>query len=73
MQQMGDYTKLLQIANSPAGQQLISMLQNSDADALQQAVRSASAGNYTTAMESLSGLLQDPKVTALLKQLGGEL
>ena len=38
MQQMGDYTKLLQIANSPAGQQLISMLQNSDADALQQAV-----------------------------------
>ena len=53
-------------AESPAGQQLMAMLQKSDSEA----VRQAQAGNYEDAMKRLSGFLQTPEAQRLLKNLG---
>jgi len=53
-------------AQSPAGQQLMAMLQRSDSEA----VRQAQAGNYEDAMKRLSGFLQTPEAQRLLKDLG---
>lgn len=53
-------------AESPAGKQLIAMLQHKDSEA----VRQAQAGNYNEAMRRLSGFLQTPEAQQLLKDLG---
>ena len=53
-------------AQSPAGQQLMSMLQQQNGEA----VRQAQAGNYDEAMKQLSGFLQTPEAQRLLKDLG---
>ncbi len=53
-------------AQSPAGQQLMAMLQQSNSDAVHQ----AQAGNYEEAMKQLSGFLQTPEAQRLLKELG---
>ena len=53
-------------AESPAGQQLMAMLQRADSEA----VRQARAGNYEDAMKRLSGFLQTPEAQQLLKNLG---
>ena len=53
-------------AQSPAGQQLMALLQQSDVEA----VRQAQAGNYEDAMKRLSGFLQTPEAKRLLKELG---
>lgn len=69
MQQTPDYAQLMKLAQSPAGQQLIAMLQHSGGDALQSAMNKASAGDYSQAKKLASSLLTDPKARALLKQL----
>lgn len=61
---------ILKIAASPAGQQLIRMLQQSGGEDLQQAAKKAAAGDYNSAKQAISGLLQDPQVKKLLEQLG---
>ena len=61
----------LRLAKSPAGQQLLAMLQNSDSDRLQQAASQAAAGDFAQASKTLSSLMASPDVQALLKQLGG--
>ena len=53
-------------AESPAGRQLMSMLQQQNGEA----VRQAQAGNYNEAMKQLSGFLQTPEAQRLLKDLG---
>ena len=53
-------------AESPAGRQLISLLQHSDGEA----VRQAQAGNYEAAMKRLSGFLATEEAKQLLKNLG---
>ena len=53
-------------AESPAGRQLMAMLQQKDSEA----VRQAQAGNYEDAMKQLSGFLQTPEAQRLLKDLG---
>lgn len=62
----------MRMAQSPAGQQLLSMLQQKNTDELQQAMAQASTGNYTAAQKLLTELMQDPKAMALLSQLGGK-
>lgn len=64
-----DMTELMRLAQSPAGQQLIALLQRSGGTKLQSAVSSASAGNYDAAREALSSLLSTAEAQALLKQL----
>ena len=61
----------MRLANSPAGKQLISMLQQQNQAELQKAMANAASGNYDAARSALSSLLDDPAVKALLKQMGG--
>lgn len=60
------------MANTPAGKQLISILQKSNAVDLKQAMADASEGNYEKAKSALEPLLSSPEVQALLRQLGGK-
>jgi len=61
----------LRLVESPAGQQLLALLQRSDGTQLQKAADMCAAGNYESARQTLSPLLNSPQVQALLKQLGG--
>lgn len=72
MQSMPDMSQLLKLARSPAGQQLISLLQKNGGNELQTAIAQASLGNYEQAKNTLSSLFSDPETKALLKQLEGE-
>lgn len=69
MQQSPDLTQLKKLAQSSAGQQLLSLLQRSGGEALQSAVAKASAGDYGEAQSILSSLLSTPEAQALLKQM----
>lgn len=60
----------LRLAKSPAGQQLIRMLQQNGGDALQTAVEKAAAGDYAQAKQMLSALLESPDIQNLLEQMG---
>ena len=62
----------LRLARSQTGQQLLSLLRSQNADALQQAMGQAAAGNYENAAATMAALLADPKASALLAQLGRE-
>lgn len=57
--------------NSPAGQQLKSLLQNADSAALRQAMEQASAGDLTKARDALTPLLSSPEIRKLIQQFGG--
>ena len=61
----------LRLAKSPAGQQLLAMLQRNDKGQLKQAMNQAATGDYTQAKETLSTLLSSPEAKKLLEQLGG--
>lgn len=62
---------VLHLAKSPAGQQLYTMLQQTDSTAMQQAAEAVSAGDYTKAEQALRHLLSSPETKELLKSLGG--
>lgn len=64
-----DYAQLLRLAQSPEGQQLWKLLQQSGGNALRQAASAASAGNMQQAKDLLSSLLQAPEAEELLKKL----
>ena len=61
---------LIRIANSPAGQRLMDLLQSNGGSALQQAMAEAAAGDYRQAKAMLNSLLKDPEAKSLLEQLG---
>jgi hypothetical protein len=58
-------------AKSPAGQQLMQMLRQKNDPNLNRAAQLAASGKAADARQALSGLLSDPDIQALLKQLGG--
>lgn len=58
------------LASSATAQQLLTMLQQKDAQAFSQAAQQAQKGNYAAASQSLNQILSDPDVQKLLKQLG---
>ena len=62
---------IMVLANSPAGKQLISLLQQSDPSTIRAAVEQASAGDYMQAKKALEPLLASDEVKHLIKQLGG--
>lgn len=74
MDNQGNFSmqEAMRLANSPAGRQLIAMLQQQNNADLQKAMSSAASGDYTQAKNALSSLLSDPKAVELLKQLGGK-
>ena len=63
--------QVYRIANSEAGKNLIKLLQSKNSPQLSDAARLAVSGNAAQAKSALSGLLADPEIQALLKQLGG--
>ena len=60
----------MRFAKSPAGQQLIAMLQQADHSQIQKAMSQASAGDYNDAQKTLSQILSSPEAQKLIKQLG---
>lgn len=64
-----DMNEILRLARSPAGQQLVALLQRNGGEELEKALSNASAGNYDAARQSISSLLRAPEVQAILKQL----
>ena len=60
---------IMRLANSPAGQQLIAMLQKQNNPEFRQAATQAASGNYSQAKKTVQTLLRDPQIRALLQQL----
>lgn len=61
----------MRMANSPAGQQLLQLLQQQNGSGLQNAMDSAAGGDYNAAKKLLTQLLKDPQAKKLLEQMGG--
>ena len=59
----------MRLANSDAGQQLLALLKQSDGQQLEKARDSAATGDYSSAAQALSTLLEREDVRRLLKQL----
>ena len=64
--------EVMRLAKSPAGQQLMAMLQQKDSGQLQQAVTHAKTGDYAQASRTLKDMLSTPEAQKLLKELGGK-
>lgn len=58
-------------ASSPAGRQLLALMQQKGGTDLTKAREQAAAGNMDQAKDTLSTLLSDPQIKALIKQFGG--
>jgi len=58
-------------AASPAGKQLIELIQQKAGADLSKAQAHAAAGDMEQAKQELSSLLADPRIKALLQQFGG--
>lgn len=69
MEQLPDMGELLRLAQTPAGRQLIAMLQKNGGNRLSDAICKAAAGNYQAAKEVLSDMLSTPEAQSLLKEL----
>ncbi len=63
--------KAMELAQSDAGQQLYTMLQQQGGGSFQEAMNQAASGNYEQAKKAISGLLATPEAQALLKKMGG--
>ena len=61
----------LRLAKSPAGQQLLALLQQSDPEVLKKAMAQASAGDYSQISQTLAPMLESEDVKKLLQQMGG--
>lgn len=59
----------MRLAKSPAGQQLLAMLQQGDSGQLQQAMDDFSAGNVEKAGQTLRSLLSSPEAQKLMDTL----
>lgn len=65
-----DMSEIMRLAQSPAGQQLMALLQRSGGKEMEEAVSKASAGDLESAKKTISSLLSSPEAQKLLKQLG---
>lgn len=59
------------LANSEAGQQLLSALNRSHSKEMEEAFALAAAGDYAQLKKSLEGILSSPETKALLDRLRG--
>ena len=60
-----------QLARSTSGQELLQLLQQGDGAKLDEAAALLQQGNTQQAKALLLPILEDPKILALLRQLGG--
>lgn len=63
--------EVMRMAASPAGQQLIALLQQQGGIEFQKVMEQAAAGEYSQARRAIETLMADPKAQKLLKELGG--
>jgi len=63
---------IIRFAQSPAGQQLIAMLRQTDNTKLEQAISQAKVGDYSQAGQTLNSMLSTPEAQRLMKELGGK-
>jgi len=61
----------LRLAKSPAGQQLLALLQKQDQAQMEKAARLVSSGDYAQATQALQSLVSSPEIRQLLDQMGG--
>lgn len=61
----------VRMAKSPAGQQLLTLLQQSDPETIQKAMAQASSGDFSQISETLAPILASEDVKKLLQQMGG--
>ena len=73
MQSMPDIAALLKIAQSPAGQKLMTMLQSNPNTDLNQIAAAAASGNLEEAKAKISSTLSSKEAQELLKQLEKQL
>ena len=73
MQQMPDMAALLKIAQSPAGQKLLTMLKSSNSVDLDSVTSAAASGNLEEAKEKLRSFFSSEEAKALLKQLENQI
>ena len=64
--------KAKQLAQTPEGQQLMAMLQQTDSAQLHKATEAASAGNYQQAGTLLQALLSSPEARQLIRKIGAD-
>ena len=62
----------MKLAQSPAGQQLIQLLQQTGGADLRAAMEKAAAGDYAQAKKAISDLMQNPEAQNLFRQIGGK-
>jgi len=73
MQPTPDIAALIKIAQSPAGQKLLTILQARNGSDLEKIAESATSGNLEEAKQKISSLLSDKQTQELLKQLEKQL
>lgn len=73
MQPMPDIAALFKIAQSPAGQKLLSMLQSRNPAGLDSIAATAASGKLEEAKKTLSSLLSDQEIQQLMTQLEKQL
>ena len=69
MDQHPNYNQLLKLAQSPAGQRLWALLQQSGGKEMTQLRNAAAAGDIQQINQMLSTLLSGPEAESLLRQL----
>ena len=66
-------SKLMKIANSTAGQELLSLVQNKKDEKFDEAMQLAQSGDFSQAQEIISKILSTPEAETLMKKIrGGE-
>ena len=71
MQNQPSMQEMLRMAASPAGKQLIALMQQKGGEDLQKAMKLAATGDYVQAKKAMESVLSDPQAQKLLKELGG--
>ena len=61
----------MRLVNSPAGQQLLALLQQSDTEVMHLAMEQALRGDVAQAQQTLRDVAASPEVKKLLQQMGG--
>ncbi len=64
--------EIMRLASSPAGRQLMQLLQTDHTEAVDAVMQNAQTGQMEQAQQSLRAFLTDPKARALLQKLQEE-
>lgn len=66
-----DFSELLKIANSPAGQELMALIQKNRDEHFDEAMQQAQSGDFSQAKTILSQMLSSEEAQDLVKKIRG--